>query len=96
MSTPSPDPPSGDAPAVVKRIDARGRSCPMPIVELARAAKQCAAGEHLEILATDPAFPEDVKAWCRKMSYQLVSLDGAGDSAASEYRAVVGKTRRNP
>lgn len=94
MSIQSPGPPSGDAPAVVKRklIDARGRSCPMPIVELARAAKQCAAGERLEIVATDPAFPEDVRAWCRKMSYELVSLDSAG----GEYRAVVGKTRRNP
>lgn len=96
MSIQSPGPPSGDAPVVVKRlvkrIDARGRSCPMPIVELARAAKQCAAGEQLEIVATDPAFPEDVKAWCRKMSYELVTLD----SAAGEYRAVVGKPRRTP
>ena len=76
----------------MKRIDARGRSCPMPIVELARAARQCTPGEKIEILATDAAFPEDVRAWCRKMSYELVSLD----RTMSEFRAVVGKPGGSP
>lgn len=85
MSTIPVQTPTAAATPIARRIDSRGRSCPLPIVELARAAKQCRAGEQLEILATDPAFPEDVKAWCRKMRHELLALDSADGS----YRALV-------
>lgn len=55
-------------------IDARGKSCPMPIVLLARAVKDTAPGATIVIKADDRAFPEDVKAWCNKTSNELVSL----------------------
>ena len=55
-------------------IDARGRSCPTPIVLLAKAAKDTAPGTTITIQADDRAFPEDVKAWCNKTKNELVSL----------------------
>jgi TusA-related sulfurtransferase len=57
-------------------LDARGKSCPMPIVLIAKALRDVASGTRMTVRADDRAFPEDVKAWCRKTGYQLVSLDG--------------------
>ncbi|HLK36888.1 MAG TPA: sulfurtransferase TusA family protein [Polyangiaceae bacterium] len=56
-------------------IDARGKSCPMPIVLAAKALKEMAPGQTLTVVADDRAFPEDIRAWCRKTRHELVSLD---------------------
>jgi tRNA 2-thiouridine synthesizing protein A len=60
-------------------IDARGLSCPMPIVKTAQAVKVLAAGSVVELLATDPGSIKDVAAWCRSTGNELVeqSSDGA-------------------
>lgn len=56
-------------------VDARGKSCPLPIVLMAKALRDLAAGGTLLVQADDRAFPEDVRAWCRKMNHELVSLE---------------------
>jgi tRNA 2-thiouridine synthesizing protein A len=60
-------------------IDARGLSCPMPIVKTAQAVKVLASGSVVELLATDPGSIKDVAAWCRSTGNELVeqSSDGA-------------------
>ena len=60
-------------------IDARGLSCPMPIVKTAQAVKGLASGSVVEVLATDPGSVKDVAAWCRSTGNELVeqSSDGA-------------------
>lgn len=58
----------------METVDARGKSCPMPIVLAAKALKEMAPGQSLTVIADDRAFPEDIRAWCRKMNHQLVSL----------------------
>ena len=60
-------------------IDARGLSCPMPIVKLAQAMKGIASGAAVELLATDHGSIKDVAAWCRATGNELVdqSSDGA-------------------
>jgi tRNA 2-thiouridine synthesizing protein A len=61
------------------QIDARGLSCPMPIVKTALAIKQIASGELIEVLATDPGSTKDMAAWARSTGNDLVeqSTDGA-------------------
>ena len=54
-------------------IDARGKSCPMPIVLLAKAMRTLAPGATLTIQADDRAFPQDVEAWCHKTKNVLLS-----------------------
>jgi tRNA 2-thiouridine synthesizing protein A len=60
-------------------IDARGLSCPMPIVKTAQAVKVLASGSVVELLATDPGSIKDVAAWCHSTGNELVeqSSDGA-------------------
>jgi tRNA 2-thiouridine synthesizing protein A len=66
-----------------RSIDVRGRSCPIPIVELMRAIREVAVGDEIEVLADDRAFPSDVRAWCTKTGHALLSLgERSGGHAA--------------
>jgi tRNA 2-thiouridine synthesizing protein A len=40
-------------------------SCPLPVIELAKAWPQVAVGEVVELLTDDPAAAADIPAWCR-------------------------------
>ena len=53
-------------------VDARGLSCPMPIVKTAQAIKPLASGELIEVLATDPGSVKDIAAWSRTTGNELV------------------------
>jgi tRNA 2-thiouridine synthesizing protein A len=66
-------------PAIDAKVDARGLSCPMPIVRTAQAIKTIASGALVEVLATDPGSLKDFTAWCRSTGNELVeqSADGA-------------------
>ena len=53
-------------------VDARGQSCPGPLVSLARALKQAQQGDLLELLATDPGSKSDVPSWATISGNELV------------------------
>jgi tRNA 2-thiouridine synthesizing protein A len=63
---------------ITARVDARGLSCPMPIVRTAQAVKPLPAGALVEVLATDPGSQRDFVAWSRSTGHELVeqSVDG--------------------
>ena len=44
-------------------VDAKGQSCPGPLVSLAKAIKGAPAGVTFELLATDPGSSSDVPSW---------------------------------
>lgn len=56
-------------------VDACGLQCPGPIMKLYEALKSMDHGETLRITATDPAFGEDVKAWCSSTGNRLMGID---------------------
>jgi tRNA 2-thiouridine synthesizing protein A len=64
---------------ITQTIDARGLSCPMPIVKTAQAAKVAPSGTFLELVATDAGSIKDVAAWCRATGNELIgqTSDGA-------------------
>jgi tRNA 2-thiouridine synthesizing protein A len=64
---------------ITAQVDARGLSCPMPIVRTAQAVKPLAPGAIVEVLSTDPGSTKDFVAWCRSTGNELVeqSADGA-------------------
>ncbi|MFA9429272.1 sulfurtransferase TusA family protein [Egicoccus sp. AB-alg2] len=71
------DPTASTAPVV--EVDATGLSCPMPVIELAKAVKDVEVGQVVLLLATDPAAKVDVPVWCRMQRQQLagqVEVDG--------------------
>jgi tRNA 2-thiouridine synthesizing protein A len=64
---------------ITQLVDARGLSCPMPIVRTAQAIKSLPSGYVIEVLATDPGSVKDFAAWCRSTGNELIesSSDGA-------------------
>jgi tRNA 2-thiouridine synthesizing protein A len=65
--------------AVSSTVDARGLSCPMPIVKAAQWVKTVAPGELVEVLATDPGSVKDFAAWSRSTGHALVSQRQEGN-----------------
>ncbi len=62
-------------------VDATGMLCPLPIIELAKAARGLDAGTEITVLATDLAARVDVPAWARMTGHEFVGekkTDGAG------------------
>ena len=60
---------------IVQTVDARGLSCPMPIVKAAQAIKAIPSGSLIEVLATDPGSVKDFAAWSRTTGNVLVEQD---------------------
>ena len=58
---------------ITATVDARGLSCPMPIVKTAQVVRPLASGSVVELLATDPGSVKDVAAWCRSTGNELVA-----------------------
>lgn len=59
-------------------LDAKGLMCPMPIVQLAKKAKELKSGQVLELLADDVGAKEDVPAWCSRTGHQLLGTETEG------------------
>ena len=63
---------------IAARVDARGLSCPMPIVKTAQAVKTVESGALVEVLATDPGSQRDFVAWSRSTGHELVEQTTEG------------------
>ncbi len=59
------------------KVDATGLSCPLPIVRTAQAMKTVAAGDRVEVLATDPGSVKDFDAWAKSTGHALVEQGSA-------------------
>jgi TusA-related sulfurtransferase len=66
-------------------LDSRGRRCPLPVLDVARALPAIEVGHELTVLADDPAAAGDLAAWCRMTGQQLVSST-ADQAGATAYR----------
>jgi tRNA 2-thiouridine synthesizing protein A len=64
--------------SIAQRVDARGLSCPLPIVRTAIAIKTMQPGELIEVLATDPGSTKDFAAWSRSTGHELVESSADG------------------
>ena len=59
-------------------VDATGKPCPQPVIELARAVGELEVGARVRLLADDEAAWVDVPIWCRMQRQQLLSKDRDG------------------
>ena len=64
---------------ISQTLDARGLSCPMPIVKTAQAVRTIPSGAAVELFATDAGSIKDVAAWCKATGNELIeqTSDGA-------------------
>lgn len=57
------------------QIDCGALACPGPLVAISKTMRMMNTGETLEVSATDPAFCEDVRAWCEMTGNQLLAME---------------------
>jgi tRNA 2-thiouridine synthesizing protein A len=74
---------------ITRTVDARGQSCPGPLVALAKALKDSQPGELLELLATDPGSKSDVPSWATISGNELLEAEVLLGGA--EFRYVIRK-----
>ncbi len=61
------------------QVDARGVSCPGPLLAAKKKAAGVPVGDVMEVLATDSGTLKDIPAWCRKMGHDyLGAFEEAG------------------
>jgi tRNA 2-thiouridine synthesizing protein A len=56
-----------------KELDARGLSCPLPILKTKKSLNELASGQVLKILATDPGSVKDMQAFANQTGHALIS-----------------------
>ena len=56
-------------------VDVKGKMCPQPIVETARAVIKANSGDIIKVLATDEGFFNDIQAWCNKTGNELLKKE---------------------
>lgn len=56
-------------------LDARGLSCPLPILKTKKALAQLTTGEMLEVITSDPGSVKDLSSFCEQTGHELVSSE---------------------
>ena len=56
-----------------KELDARGLSCPLPILKTKKSLNGLVSGQVLKILATDPGSIKDMEAFANQTGNALLS-----------------------
>ena len=57
-----------------KVVDARGTSCPGPILAAKKGIVDVKVGEIMEVLATDSGTQKDLPAWSKKVGHEYLGL----------------------
>ncbi|ABW01610.1 sulfurtransferase TusA family protein [Caldivirga maquilingensis] len=56
-------------------VDVKGKVCPIPVLETAKAARLAKPGQVIKVIATDPAAKQDLINWARVTNNELLNLD---------------------
>jgi tRNA 2-thiouridine synthesizing protein A len=72
---------------ITATVDAKGQSCPGPLVSLAKAIRDASSGTLFELLATDPGSKSDVPSWAELSGNELLETD----ESDGVYRYVIRK-----
>lgn len=59
---------------VQKVVDARGTSCPGPILAAKKGIVTVKVGDLMEVQATDSGTLKDLPAWCRKLGHEFLGV----------------------
>ncbi len=57
-----------------KSLDACGLCCPGPLIQVKASIDQLNDGQILKVIASDPGFYEDIKAWCTRTNNELIDI----------------------
>lgn len=62
-----------------KVVDARGTSCPGPILAAKKSMAEIKRGDIMEVLSSDSGTNKDIPAWAKKMGHEFLgAVEEAG------------------
>lgn len=64
---------------VTTTVDAKGQSCPMPVLMTSKAAKELQAGQIMLVEATDAGARSDIPAWVTQTGNELIDSNEEGN-----------------
>ncbi|MEU1124943.1 aminotransferase class V-fold PLP-dependent enzyme [Streptomyces sp. NPDC005899] len=88
LGAPSPAAPAS-APRTALVVDALGKRCPLPVIELAKVIGEVPVGGTVTVLADDEAARLDIPAWCEMRAQEYVREEPADRGAAYVVRRLV-------
>ena len=60
-------------------VDAKGLSCPMPIVKAKKGIDSLASGQVMQLEATDKGSVKDFQGWVKQTGHEILSVEEVGD-----------------
>jgi tRNA 2-thiouridine synthesizing protein A len=61
------------------KVDVRGETCPVPLVELRKAVRKAAKGDVIEVIGTHPASKKEIPMAADALSLKVLSTEQDGD-----------------
>jgi len=61
------------------RVDCRGETCPVPLVETRKALRKAGPGDVIEVVGTHPASKKEIPMAVEALGLDLLSIEGTDD-----------------
>jgi tRNA 2-thiouridine synthesizing protein A len=61
------------------KVDCRGETCPVPLVEVRKALRKASPGDVVEVVGTHPASKKEIPMAVEALGLTLLSVDGPDD-----------------
>jgi len=58
------------------KVDVRGQTCPVPLVETRKALRHAAPGDVIEVVGTHPASKKEIPMAVKALGLELLSVEG--------------------
>ena len=62
------------------KVDVKGQTCPVPLVECRKALRKAAIGDIIEIEGTHPASKKEIPMAVKALGYKIVSIEEEGNT----------------
>jgi len=59
------------------KVDVRGQTCPVPLVEVRKAVRKATGGDVIEVVGTHPASMKEIPLAVKALELELLSIEGA-------------------
>ncbi len=66
--------------AVDQTLDAKGLSCPLPILKTKKAVEALSRGQVLKVMTTDPGSKNDMASWAKRTGNELLKQEESSGS----------------
>jgi len=61
------------------KVDCRGETCPVPLVETRKALRKAKKGDIVEVIGTHPASKKEIPMAVKALGLELIDVQGEGE-----------------